>query len=127
MLDPDGHNIKAVCHAPGNSNREQSQSAAAPGSQQVAQTEEEHGTKGMKQALHHLTMMTSGQGLFKAIEFFRYGERFRSGERISSAMAESTVNAVVSKRFAKRQARQSSIQSGYQLLPNASNSANVVT
>jgi hypothetical protein len=35
-----------------------------------------------------------------------YGERFRSGERISSAMAESTVNAVVSKRFAKRQQTQ---------------------
>jgi len=34
------------------------------------------------------------------------GERFRSGERISSAMAESTVNAVVSKRFAKRQQMQ---------------------
>jgi len=34
-----------------------------------------------------------------------YGERFRSGERISSAMAESTVN-VVSKRFAKRQQMQ---------------------
>lgn len=27
-----------------------------------------------------------------------YGERYRSGERISSAMAESTVNALVSKR-----------------------------
>ena len=35
-----------------------------------------------------------------------YGERYRSGERISSAMAESTVNAVVSKRFAKRQQMQ---------------------
>ena len=35
-----------------------------------------------------------------------YGERFRTGERISSAMAESTVNAVVSKRFAKRQQMQ---------------------
>ena len=35
-----------------------------------------------------------------------YGERFRSGERISSAMAESTVNAVVSKRLAKRQQMQ---------------------
>jgi len=35
-----------------------------------------------------------------------YGERFRSGERISSCLAESTVNAVISKRFAKRQQRQ---------------------
>ena len=32
-----------------------------------------------------------------------YGERFRSGERISSCLAESTVNAVISKRFTKRQ------------------------
>src|ERR1700733_12026644 len=32
-----------------------------------------------------------------------YGERFRAGERISSCLAESTVNAVISKRFAKRQ------------------------
>ena len=35
-----------------------------------------------------------------------YGERFQSGERISSAMAESMVNAVVSKRFAKCQQMQ---------------------
>ena len=35
-----------------------------------------------------------------------YGERFRSGERISSCLAESTVNAVISKRFAKRQQMQ---------------------
>jgi hypothetical protein len=31
-----------------------------------------------------------------------YGERYRAGERISSCLAESTVNAVISKRFAKR-------------------------
>lgn len=30
-----------------------------------------------------------------------YGERYRSGERISSAFVEATVNAVISKRFAK--------------------------
>lgn len=35
-----------------------------------------------------------------------YGERFRNGERISSCLAESTVNAVISKRFAKRQQMQ---------------------
>jgi len=35
-----------------------------------------------------------------------YGERFRSGKRISSCLAESTVNAVISKRFAKRQQMQ---------------------
>jgi hypothetical protein len=35
-----------------------------------------------------------------------YGERYRSGERISSCLAESTVNAVISKRFANRQQMQ---------------------
>lgn len=35
-----------------------------------------------------------------------YGERYRAGERISSSLAESTVNAVISKRFAKRQQMQ---------------------
>ena len=35
-----------------------------------------------------------------------YGERFRAGGRVLSAMAESTGNAVVSKRFAKRQQMQ---------------------
>jgi hypothetical protein len=35
-----------------------------------------------------------------------YGERYRAGERISSAFVESTVNAVISKRFAKRQQMQ---------------------
>ncbi len=35
-----------------------------------------------------------------------YGERFRSGERISSCLAESTVNAVIRKHFAKRQQMQ---------------------
>src|ERR1700757_2131590 len=35
-----------------------------------------------------------------------YGERFRADERISLCLAESTVNAVISKRFAKRQQMQ---------------------
>ena len=35
-----------------------------------------------------------------------YGKRFRAGERMSSCLAKSTVNAVVSKRFAKRQQMQ---------------------
>jgi hypothetical protein len=35
-----------------------------------------------------------------------YGERYRAGEPISSCIAESTVNAVISKRFAKRQQMQ---------------------
>ena len=41
--------------------------------------------------------------LSNAGSLINYGERSRSGERISSAIAGSTVNAVVSKRFAKRQ------------------------
>jgi hypothetical protein len=35
-----------------------------------------------------------------------YGERFRAGERISSCLAEAAVNALISKRFAKRQQMQ---------------------
>ena len=45
-----------------------------------------------------------------------YGERFCAGERISSAMAESTVNAVVSKRFAKRQQMQWTRRGAHMLL-----------
>ena len=41
-----------------------------------------------------------------ADSLINYGERFRAGERISSSLAESTVNAVISKRFAKRQQMQ---------------------
>jgi hypothetical protein len=41
-----------------------------------------------------------------AASLINYGERFRSGERISSCLAESTVNAIISKRFAKRQQMQ---------------------
>jgi hypothetical protein len=41
-----------------------------------------------------------------ASSLINYGERFRAGERISSCLAESTVNAVISKRFAKRQQMQ---------------------
>ena len=35
-----------------------------------------------------------------------YGERYRQGEAIATGFVESTVNAVVSKRFAKRQQMQ---------------------
>ena len=38
-----------------------------------------------------------------ASSLINYGERYRTGERISSCLVESTVNAVISKRFAKRQ------------------------
>jgi hypothetical protein len=43
---------------------------------------------------------------FNANSLINYGERYRAGERISSSLAESTVNAVISKRFAKRQQMQ---------------------
>ncbi|MGE0681280.1 MAG: ISKra4 family transposase [Candidatus Binatia bacterium] len=45
-----------------------------------------------------------------------YGERWRYGERISTGFVESTVNAVVSKRFAKKQQMQWSKQSAHDLL-----------
>ncbi|NTJ62360.1 ISKra4 family transposase [Agrobacterium rhizogenes] len=40
---------------------------------------------------------------FNSASLINYGERYRSGERISSAFVEATVNAVISKRFAKKQ------------------------
>ena len=40
------------------------------------------------------------------LSIVNYGERFRSGERISTAFVESTVNTVVGKRFAKKQQMQ---------------------
>ncbi len=45
-----------------------------------------------------------------------YGERWRSGERISTGFVESTVNVVVSKRFAKRQQMQWSKQGAHDVL-----------
>ncbi|RVC70814.1 hypothetical protein EN745_27205 [Mesorhizobium sp. M4A.F.Ca.ET.022.05.2.1] len=38
-----------------------------------------------------------------SVSLINYGERYQSGERISSASVEATVNAVISKRFAKKQ------------------------
>jgi hypothetical protein len=49
-----------------------------------------------------------------------YGERFRAGERISSCLAESTVNAVISKRFAKRQQMQWTPRGAHLLLQTRS-------
>jgi hypothetical protein len=45
-----------------------------------------------------------------------YGERSRSGERISSAFVEATVNAVISKRFVKKQQMQWSRTGAHLLL-----------
>ena len=41
-----------------------------------------------------------------ARSLINYGERYRAGERISSAFVEATVNAVIAKRFAKKQQMQ---------------------
>jgi hypothetical protein len=45
-----------------------------------------------------------------------YGERWRYGERIATSFAESTVNTVVSKRFAKKQQMQWSKKGAHLLL-----------
>jgi hypothetical protein len=45
-----------------------------------------------------------------------YGERYRHGETISTAFAESTINQVVSRRFAKRQQMHWSLQGAHLLL-----------
>jgi hypothetical protein len=45
-----------------------------------------------------------------------YGERYRFGERISSAFVEGTVNAVISKRFTKKQQMQWSKRGAHVLL-----------
>ena len=45
-----------------------------------------------------------------------YSERWFNGERISTAFAESTVNLVVSRRFAKKQQMQWSKQGAHRLL-----------
>ena len=55
-----------------------------------------------KRAAHEFAVYIASN----ADSLINYGERFRSGERISSCLAESTVNAVISKRFTKRQQMQ---------------------
>ena len=58
-------------------------------------------SKFIRAAQEFAVYITSNTG-----SLINYGERFRAGERISSCLAESTVNAVISKRFAKRQQMQ---------------------
>ena len=53
-------------------------------------------------AAHEFAVYITGN----TASLINYGERYRAGERISSCLAESTVNAVISKRFAKRQQMQ---------------------
>ena len=53
---------------------------------------------------------------YNMCSLINYGERFRAGERISSAIVESTVNTVISKRFAKKQQMQWSKRGAHLLL-----------
>lgn len=52
----------------------------------------------------------------KSASLINFGERYRSGERISSAFVEATVNAVISKGFAKKQQMQWSRTGAHLLL-----------
>lgn len=45
-----------------------------------------------------------------------FGERYRQGERISTAFVESTINQVVSRRFVKKQQMQWSLKGAHLLL-----------
>jgi hypothetical protein len=45
-----------------------------------------------------------------------FGERYRQGERISTAFVESTINQVVSRRFVKKQRMQWSLKGAHLLL-----------
>jgi len=45
-----------------------------------------------------------------------YGERYRQGERISTAFVESTINQVVSRRFVKKQQMQWTLKGAHLLL-----------
>jgi hypothetical protein len=51
-----------------------------------------------------------------AVAIVTYSERWRNGERISTAFVESTVNRVVSRRFAKKQQMQWSKVGAHRLL-----------
>src|SRR3954447_18750041 len=53
-----------------------------------------------------------------------YGKRYRTGEAISTAFVESTVNLVVGKRFAKKQQMQWSKQGAHRLLQTRTRTLN---
>ena len=55
-----------------------------------------------KRAMHEFAVYIAEN----AGSIINYGERFRSGERISTAFVEATVNTVIGKRFAKKQQMQ---------------------
>ena len=79
-------------------------------------------TEGLETDYPNMRKFLSGMDEFQAYitsnsaSLINYGERYRSGERISSAFVEATVNAVISKRFAKKQQMQWSRTGAHLLL-----------
>jgi hypothetical protein len=65
-------------------------------------------------AAHHSTV----EGAIRNNRAFipNWGERYRQGERISTAFVESTINQVVSRRFVKKQQMQWSLKGAHLLL-----------
>ena len=53
-----------------------------------------------------------------------FGERWRQGERISTAIVESTINQVVSRRFVKKQQMQWILRGAHLLLQTRTNVLN---
>jgi len=53
-----------------------------------------------------------------------FGDRWRQGERISTALVESTINQVVSRRFVKKQQMQWSLRGAHLLLQTLTNVLN---
>jgi hypothetical protein len=53
-----------------------------------------------------------------------FGERYRQGERISTAFVESTINQVVSRRFVKKQQMQWTLRGAHLLLQTRTNVLN---
>lgn len=68
----------------------------------VGELEETTNLRKLARAAHEFAAYT-GSDIAKLINC---GERYRAGERISFSLAESTVNAAVSKRFPERQQMQ---------------------
>lgn len=79
-------------------------------------------TEGLETDYPNMRKFLTAIGEFQAYiasntaSLINYGERYRSGERISSAFVEATVNAVISKRFAKKQQMQWSRTGAHLLL-----------
>jgi hypothetical protein len=66
----------------------------------------------LQQAVHEFHVYITTNQAF----LVNYGDRYRNGETISSAFVESTVNEVISKRFAKKQQMRWTKEGAQQLL-----------